>query len=94
MRKYIRPFRNKFILTLTIFGVYLLFLDDVDIFTVVTQNRKLEKILVEQSEVSKELAETKEVLHRLEHLSGIEQYAREKKFFKKDNEDVFVISYE
>lgn len=33
-------------------------------------------------------------LDKLKYLSEVERFAREKKFFKKDDEDVFVIFYE
>jgi hypothetical protein len=34
------------------------------------------------------------MLKKLQSTSGLEAYAREEKFFKKNDEDIFVISYE
>ncbi len=94
LKKYLRPFRNKFILASTLFVIYVLFLDDVDIFTVVSQNRKLNELANDKVETEQKLEETKAALDQLHRESGVERYAREKKFFKRDNEDIFVISYE
>jgi len=39
------------------------------------------------------LIETDKSLNDLKTIGGKERYAREKKFFKKDNEEIFVITY-
>lgn len=72
----------------------MLFLDDIDIFTIVNQNRKLNKLEVSKSEVSEKLIAIQATLKELKYPSELESYAREEKLFKKDNEDIFVISYE
>ena len=94
MKKYIRPFRNKYILAITIFLVYNLFLDDIDIFSIVNQNLKLSRLHNDQTEITKRLNETKQTLRDLKHGYALEKYAREEKLFKRDNEDIFVITYE
>lgn len=43
--------------------------------------------------MKKQLSETKNILNKIENLDNLEAYARENKFFKKDNEDIFVITY-
>lgn len=74
--------------------IYTLFLDDVDIFTIVRQNMKLSTLEKEKKGILNQLTDTKETLQKLENITGLERYAREKKLFKKDDEDIFVISYE
>lgn len=91
MLKYLKYLRNKFILTLFIFGVYALFLDDVDVFSIIRQQVKYNKIIAEKAEMQENLEQTKEVLHQLNNLESIEQFAREEKMFKRDDEDIFVI---
>jgi cell division protein DivIC len=86
--------KNKYYIALAIFFVYILFLDDVDIFAIVSQNKKLAKIQNQQEETSKKLKELRHTLHDLHFGSEMEAYAREHKLFKKDDEDIFVISYE
>lgn len=94
MKKVGRYLKNKFILASTLFLVYSLFLDEYDIFTILIENNKLGKLEKLKEETNAQLQETKQTLSRLKHLSEVEKFAREKKFFKKDNEDVFVIFYE
>lgn len=93
-RKYLWYFRNKYLLTLTLFVFYALFLDDEDMFTLISQNSKLNKIHADQVLVREKLAKTRITLKQLNHNAALERYAREEKLFKKDNEDIFVISYE
>jgi cell division protein FtsB len=94
MKKYLLPFRNKYLLTFTLFLVYNLFLDDVDIFSLLSQNHKLGKLRTDQSEINLKLDETKKTLRELKHGYALEKYAREEKLFKKDDEDVFIVTYE
>lgn len=94
MKKYLLPFKNKYILTITIFLVYNLFLDDVDIFSIISQNAKLSNLKANKAELQEDLDETKQTLKQLRYTSELERFAREKKYFKRDDEDVFVITYE
>ena len=94
MKKYAKYFKNKFIFTTCLFFVYILFLDDVDIFTIINQNRKLSHLEESKIEISEKLTKTKATLKELKHASNLESYAREEKLFKKDDEDIFIISYE
>ncbi|MCH2224121.1 MAG: septum formation initiator family protein [Crocinitomicaceae bacterium] len=91
MKKFLPYLKNKFILSSTVFVLFTLFLDENDIFTLISQNRKLNKLELLKEETSKQLSETQSTLEKLRYSSEIERYAREEKFFKKDNEDVFVI---
>ena len=94
MRKYVNYFKNKFIFTTCLFFIYMLFLDDIDIFTIINQNNKLSHLEEAKSEVSEKLARTKLTLKKLKYTSELESFAREEKLFKRDNEEIFVISYE
>lgn len=86
--------KNKFLITSVIFLLYALLLDDWDIFHLVKQNIKL-KELNEQKEVTKaKMIQAQMTLKKLQSPSGLEAFAREEKFFKKNDEDIFVISYE
>ncbi len=91
MKKYLPYLKNKFILASTVFLVYTLFLDENDIFSVISRKYKLSQLKEKKALMIKDLEETTIVLEKLKYPSEIEKYAREKKFFKKDNEDVFVI---
>lgn len=91
MKKWLPYLKNKFILATSIFVIYTLFLDDYDVFTIINHKSKLKELEVKKVSYSKKLKETKRTLERLKYPHEIEKFAREKKFFKKDDEDVFVI---
>jgi hypothetical protein len=74
--------------------VYALFLDENDIFTIISQSNKLSSLKAETNEMNQNLKETQRILNRLKYSAEVEKYAREKKLFKKDDEDIFVIFYE
>ena len=74
--------------------IFMLFLDDVDIFTIVNQNRKLNRLEASRHAVGQKLDSTRSLYRELRTARALESYAREKKFFKQKNEDIFVISYE
>ena len=92
-KRVVKFFRNKYILTITLFTIYALFLDDEDVFSLVSHSRKLHKIHVEQEIMDQKLAETTKVLKELDQKESLERFAREEKLFKKDDEDIFVIAY-
>lgn len=90
--RFIKRFRNKYLLTFTIFSIYTLFLDDDDLFKLISQNRKLNRIEADHQLVQEKLKKTKYTLKQLDYDSEVERYAREQKMFKKDNEDIFIIT--
>jgi len=94
VKRFLLIFRNKFLLAITIFLVYALFLDENDIFTIISQSNKLSSLKAETNEMNQNLKETQRILNRLKYSAEVEKYAREKKLFKKDDEDIFVIFYE
>ena len=91
MIKKLKYLKNKYILTLVVFFIYILFLDDVDVFTIIRQELKLSKLQIEKEEVLTKYEKTKSTLDQLDNLESLEKYAREEKMFKKDDEDIFVI---
>lgn len=94
MKKMLPLLKNKFFIVFAAFVVYGAFLDEYDVFTIMSQRSKLNKLEKAKISMSEDLIETRETLSKLKYSSEVERYAREKKFFKKDDEDIFVISYE
>lgn len=83
--------KNKYALTIILFAIYSLFLDDHDVFSMFSTKQKLRSIEKEKIEVRQELHDTQHTLNRLKYSSEVERFARERKYFKKDDEDVFVL---
>jgi hypothetical protein len=85
--------KNKYGLTLFVFLIYVLFLDDLDIFCIISQKQKLNKLEIQRNEMKNQLISTRSTLRKLNKINYLEAYARSEKFFKKENEEIFVISY-
>ena len=94
MIKYIKYLRNKYILTLVVFSIYVLFLEEADVFSVIRQRVKLSKLQTEKSEIEMKYQKTRATLEQLNSIEALERFAREEKLFKRDDEDIFVIVYE
>ncbi|MBN9292353.1 MAG: hypothetical protein J0G96_00055 [Flavobacteriia bacterium] len=92
-KKLLRKFRNKYLLTFTLFVTYVLFIDDNDIFTLINYHIHLHKTRRELADTEQQLRKTKEILQELDNPRSLEKYARENKYFKKDDEEIFVITY-
>ncbi len=96
MKKKIPSFlRNRYWLTLIVFGIYMIFFNDADVFSVYKSHKELDKI---QTEIDWYRAETEHCKERLAKLNQggfeLEKLAREKHHLQKENEDVFIIRTE
>ena len=85
--------KNKYGLTIFVFLIYVLFLDDLDVFSIISQKQKLNKLEIQRNEMKNQLISTRFTLRKLNKINYLEAYARSEKFFKKENEEIFVISY-
>lgn len=91
MRKVHPYLKNKFVITVIVFVSYSLFLDENDVFTMISNTTKLSHLETKKTELNAELKTTTGILKKLKSRSEVERFAREKKYFKMDDEDVFVI---
>lgn len=90
------PFlRNKFILTLIVFVVWMMFFDQNNLITRVKNNHKISE-LEEQKELY--IAEIKRSQRLLDELRGddqsLEKFAREQYLMKKKDEDIYIVKSE
>ena len=85
--------KNKYGLTLFVFLIYVLFLDDLDIFSIISQKQKLNKLEIQRDEMKNQLTSNRSTLRKLNKINYLEAYARSEKFFKKENEEIFIITY-
>lgn len=86
--------KNKYLLSLTVFAVWMIFFDSQDIITTHFKLRKeLNQLHESRSYYLGQIEETKKELEQLKSdAETLEKYAREKYRMKKDNEDLFVIT--
>jgi len=91
----IKVFRNKYVISLAAFVVFMLFIDHNDIFLQLQRRQQLDDLLASKAYYEKQIGQTKKNLDDLQNNSAaLEKYAREKYYLKKDNEDLFVVPVE
>ncbi|MCL1867386.1 MAG: septum formation initiator family protein [Paludibacter sp.] len=85
-------FFNKYVITVFIFAVVIVFFDDYNLISYFKTSKKI-KDLDEQIEYyQKEIKSNKQKISELKAGGkNIEKIARQKYLFKKDNEDIFII---
>jgi cell division protein DivIC len=85
--------KNKYLLAMIAFVVWMLFFDDRDIYVTYFKQRHELKALEESKQYyEQQIASTKKELDQLKiNTATIEKYAREKYLMKRDNEDLFII---
>ena len=84
--------KNKYLLTLAFFIVWMMFFDQNDVFTQRKRAKQLKSLQTQRDYYIAEIDRVKmdkEALFRSNE--SIEKFAREKYFMKKDNEDIFII---
>jgi cell division protein DivIC len=90
--KIIPLIRNKYIVSLTAFIVFVLFIDHNDIFIQLDRQRQLKSLLTSKAWYQQQIELTQKNLDALQNSpSALEKYAREKFYLKRDNEDLFVV---
>lgn len=90
---HIPPFlRNKFVLALVAFIVWMTFFDRNNMLVQFDRYREHKTQLASKSYYEKEIAVIRKESDELSsNAASIEKYAREKYMMKKDNEDVFIV---
>lgn len=92
MKKLLPLLKNKFFITFIFFTGYLIFLDDNDIFYILKQKETLNQLKEQNNIMKGKLEITRSELIKIEDLDYLEAYARQEKFFKRKDEDIFVIT--
>jgi cell division protein FtsB len=92
--KYLKPFRNWFILILVIFAVWMLFFDANSWLIHHELNTEMEDLENEKQYYEKEIVKDKKAIKELSNEEGLEKFAREEYYMKRDNEEIFIIEYE
>jgi len=85
--------KNKYLLTLAGFVVWMLFFDDRDFYiTCFRQRQELNDLRTSKQYYERQISATRKELDQLKiNAFTIEKYAREKYLMKRDNEDLFII---
>ncbi len=88
--------RNKYILSLAVFAVWMVFFDDRDVITTHFRYKKeLTDLKNSKEYYQKQIEATREELGKLQSDPALlEKYARERYRMKRDNEDLYIIAEE
>lgn len=83
--------KNKYVLTILSFSIWILFFDQNNLITQYKYRTKLNSLLEDKQFYTKEIKTTQAELKELTtNPKTLEKFAREKYFMKKDNETIFV----
>jgi len=90
--KFFRTLKNKYVLTLLIFFLWLLLFDQNNLVERRKLNREYEQLLQEKEYYLKKIEEDRKRIQELKtDDENLEKFAREQYLMKKDNEDLFII---
>ncbi|MDE5420682.1 septum formation initiator family protein [Ancylomarina sp. DW003] len=88
----IKAVSNKFTITLLIFFLWLLFLDQHSIWERKKYQNNIEALKKDKKHYLTKIKKDKESIHELKtNRENLEKFAREKYLMKKRNEDIFII---
>ena len=92
----ILPFiRNKYIISVIVFLVWMIFFDRNDFISQYTYNQELQKLKDDKEYYLQSIEANKQSAHQLmSEPENLEKFAREKYLMKKENEDIFLIIQE
>lgn len=92
MKSFTRFIRNKYLVSIAVFCVVMLFLDRNDLFTQIDRTRQLRQLEKAKAYYTGKIAAERKELEGLKHNPAtLEKYAREKYFMKRDNEELFLV---
>lgn len=92
--KFLKPFKNVYILILVLFTIWMLFFDANSWLIHHELNADIEDLQNEKDYYKKEIDKDKKAIKKLSTEDGLEKFARETYYMKRDNEDIFIIEYE
>ena len=92
MKKVISVLKNKYLVTLTVLVVWVIFFDKNDLSTQIELRKEVKQLEEERNYYAHEIAEiTSDIRELTTNPKTLEKFAREKYLMKRDNEDIFVI---
>ncbi|MFG6686457.1 septum formation initiator family protein [Mariniflexile sp. HNIBRBA6329] len=92
--KIFKPFKNIFILILAVFIVWMLFFDANSWLIHHELNTDIDALESEKEYYKKEIEKDNKAIKTLSTEEGLEKFAREEYYMKRDNEEIYIIEYE
>ena len=95
MPRFPKIFTNKYLITGISFAIWMLFFDRNDLSLQLKRVNELHKLQESEKVMDNQIADTKHELKLLKtNPETLEKYAREKFMMKKDNEDLYIITFD
>ena len=92
LRKILRFFKNKFIVTSLIFAIWMIAIDKNNIIAQYKLRNELKDLRDKKAYYLNEIEKDRKATYELNtNMKTLEKFAREKYLLKKDNEDIFLI---
>lgn len=92
--KFFKPFKNIYILVLVVFAIWMFFFDANSWLIHHELNNDIEDLNNQKDYYKKEIKKDKKAIQKLSTKEGLEKFAREEYFMKRDSEEIFIIEYE
>lgn len=87
-------FKNKFLIIFIGFALWMLFWDSNSLLIHNELNSDIEKLENEKNYYRKEIIKDNKAIKELKKEEGLEKFAREEYYMKRDNEDIYIIEYQ
>jgi len=94
MLKYVKGYKNIFVIVLVIFAIWMLFFDANSYLIHRELNKEMDDLEAEKEYYKNEIEKDKKAIQELSTEEGIEKLAREKYYMKRDSEEIYIIEYE
>ena len=95
MKKLRYIFTNKYLITGIAFAIWMLFFDRNDVTLQIHRARELNKLEQNEKNMTVRITNTQQELDLLKtNPETLEKYAREKFMMKKDNEDLYIVTFD
>ena len=86
--------KKTYVIIILFFVVWMIFFDTNSVLMHFELNQKIKKLENQKNYYKEEIRKDKASIIEIESDSGIEKYAREKLFMKKENEEIFLIEFD
>lgn len=90
-KRWFKILSNKYLLISIAFAIWMLFFDSNSWLVHRELNEEIHKLKNNEAFYREEIEHDHQILEQLDNEEGLEKYAREKYFMKRENEDIFII---
>ena len=93
-KKIVRFIGNKYVISLLVFLIWMLFIDENSYLTHRELNKEIEKLENSIDYYQKEIRTDKKMIGNLKNPDSLEKFAREEYMMKKKDEDIFLMEFD